>query len=339
MTSLSHHALLATLHETVPPALFSADALAGVRALLATLPGAPVEVTLLECHLGESLTVDLALGLNRHGFACFPFTPVTASNPTWARISALARATGAMDKLTRVWLEFDDIDQAWDRPPTPAVIVGIDGFPDACRSDADLTLLLDRVLEPLAGEPLDPGTRAIVRRCFARLPPAPAHIGDVGVYLSRGGAPIRLCVANLGDEEILTYLGEIGWQGKRDILARSLADTAHARADSPFPSYLLHIDVRDGVGSRVGLELMLDRRIQFAGALAEQALLAQLVERGLCSPDKRAALERWPGYTESEGRLCIRRVNSVKISCSGEGRLDAKAYLVVLHVAAASALA
>jgi len=345
MTRLSPAELLAKLEATVPRELVSERALAGLQATLGLFPRAPLEVFGLECRLGSDARVDLGIGLNHTSFGAFPFDELAERSPAWGRIAALARrsitpGTPVHRKLSRPWLELDD---AGSRPPAsgavplPAIVIGIDEFAAEARTPDGRALLLDEVLVPLAEE-LAPAARRVIERCFTALPPGPARVTDVGVFLSRG-SPIRVCIGNVRDDELPSLLAQIGWPGRTDVLARTLEDTADARQASPHPEFLVHLDVGAELLPRIGLEFLLERRVQLAGAIAEAALLDQLVARDLCSPDKRAALDRWPGHVlEPLGhgqRLGIRRLNSIKLVWDATGVVHAKAYLVMLDVTTA----
>ncbi len=71
-----------------------------------------------------------------------------------------------------------------------------------------------------------------------------------------------------------------------------------------------------------------------------RSLLTRLVEEGLCSPDKRDALLRWPGYdsfwtaperwplAEAGPRgFCVRALSHLKLACHPDREPEAKAYL------------
>ena len=343
MKRLSPADLLAKLEASLPRELVSERALAGLAATLAQLPGAPLEVFGLECRLGDDARVDLGIGLNHTSFGAFPFDALAERSPAWGRIAALARrsitpGTPVHRKLSRPWLELDhagSMPSASEAVPLPALVIGIDEFAAEVRTPEGRARLFDEVLLPLAEE-IAPAARLAIDRCFTELPPGPARVTDVGVFLSRG-APIRVCIGNVRDDELPSLLSRIGWPGRADVLAHVLDDTAEARRASPHPAFLVHLDVGAELLPRIGLEFMLERHVQLAGAIAEAALLDQLVARELCSPTKRAALERWPGHVvepHARGqRLCIRRLNSIKLVWDATGVVHAKAYLVMLEVA------
>jgi hypothetical protein len=346
MKSLSPAELLPRLEASVPRELVSPRALAGLTATLELFPHAPVDVVCLECRLGSEDQVDLAIGLNQRTFGAFGFVELAERSPAWSRIAALAQqsttpGTSIHGKLLRLWLELDDAGAGPpSRPgavPVPAVVVGIDEFPDAADTAEGRAQLFQGVLAPLAGE-VAPATLQAFDRCFTALPPGPACVTDVGVFLSRD-SPIRICIGNLRDDELPPYLARIGWPSHGDVLARILDATAQARSVSPRPSFLVHLDVGAELRPRIGLEFLFERQVQLAGAIAEAALLDVLVAQGWCLPHKRAALDRWPGHVvephAAGQRLCILRLNSIKLAWDAAGVVQAKAYLIVLHVAAA----
>ncbi|MBW3570477.1 MAG: hypothetical protein KY467_05180, partial [Gemmatimonadetes bacterium] len=101
---------------------------------------------------------------------------------------------------------------------------------------------------------------------------------------------------------------------------------------------MLHVDVLEGaLLPRLGLEYTLERSPQVHGGIAEGAFLDRLVECGLCAPERRDALQAWPGYEVHTLRhelwpsWLVRRVNCIKLVYEPGREPQAKAYLLAFH--------
>ena len=109
--------------------------------------------------------------------------------------------------------------------------------------------------------------------------------------LARDVSAVRVNVERLTPDQLPGYLKSVGWRHPTDeILA------LFARLFRYIDRIVVCLDVESTVHPRVGLECGFDchpsrefRRSQF---------LDYLVEQGLCTPDKAAALQSWPGRTQ-----------------------------------------
>jgi hypothetical protein len=323
------HPLSGTLDRVaphLPPALVSATALARVRDAAAWLPAALSNWLYLECRLRRVQAGDASLPAALGGVEA------------WRRAAALARAwadpgSPLARAVESVWLEFDldDASAAAGRPPAPGVFVDFTQEAFESGSPAERFALAEAALRPLLAGEMPDATARGVRRCFDALP-AGAYLLYVGVLLPRGTDLVRLCVIGLGEDALLSYLRDVGWAGAPDELRALTSELARAPE-------IVHLDVGpSGAPSpRVGLEYPFARRSQLRGAIDEVALLDHLVTRGLCTPEKRDALARWPGHAFDTMRhelwpsLVVRRVNHVKLVCDAGRPVRAKGYLAMNH--------
>lgn len=201
--------------------------------------------------------------------------------------------------ITRLWLEFDVPE------PTPGL------FAELADSDG-------------------------VSLSAARAVPAGGALRYIGVFPSRGTHAIRLCVTDLDDDGIVSYLTAIDWPGSIPALRRELAAMHAAHGASPG---IVDVDVQPSgaIGPVVGLEYLFRRDTQARGVLAELGLMDRLVERGLCTRERREALLAFPRsrYVTMPHELwesvLHQRVNHIKVTFAHDESLEAKAYLALGH--------
>ena len=347
----------------VPEALVPPDAMARAARAASHLPAGLSNWLYLECRLrANDSRVDLALNVDRRGrdvLAGRSAPPAAAlgdavrAHPAWARVGDLARrwadpASAIARAVESVWLEFD-LDRHGgddDDVPVPGVFVdfvetaigGDDGGDGGAAAEAG-TRLAGEALAPLLGGPLPDAAARRLHSCFAALPSG-AFVIYLGVMLSRpaAAAAVRLCVMGVeGRRALASFLRAAEWPGPADDVIELAAALAHA--DNGAGAAMVHLDVMPGGGVApvLGLEFTFTRRPQLDGRIAERGLLDALVARRLCDPAKRDALAGWPGYHigtlphELWPSLVIRRLNHVKVVCTPDGMVDAKAYLCFHH--------
>lgn len=195
-------------------------------------------------------------------------------------------------------------------------------------------------LEALTGRRASHAVRRCLSDCFARLP-LESGIPHVGFMTSRKLPTVRLCIAKLPTAAAAHFLAATA-----GIEGRDVADIARlaSLSDGPggplyIPMLHLDIDERRGFLPRVGMERQFARTCQLIGRIGarEQSLLDVLTARGLCAPDKRDALLKWPGCSvammphELWWSLIERRVNHVKFVYGTDSGIEAKGYLFAKH--------
>jgi hypothetical protein len=183
----------------------------------------------------------------------------------------------------------------------------------------------------LMGRPPSNPQRDLILACLAALPPH-AVLLYVFSLKARGSDAVRLEIFGLEPAEIRDYL-RVTAPG----IAPCVAETAPLFQD--VERLHLSFDVTEEILPRIGLEGSFPRQPRREPRW--EGLLARLVERGLCSPEKRDALFAWPGYdtfwTAAERwpvdelgprGSCIRALSHVKVVCRPDRDPEAKAYLV-----------
>lgn len=340
-------AVLEALGSAVPDMLVERRARDRLASLAARLP-APLSAHLyLECRLSEEAAhTDLILQVLESGREILarenPVLLVGHGDASgaggWDRLERFCRCWGnpsselfgAVDSL---WLEFDDrgAELAVGALPVPGVFLELSRpLRTASADPAEHSRRLLRHLGTLLNRAPASASSDALARCLRHLPEG-ARLAYLGSFPERGAA-LRLCLAGLSGASIPTYLTEVGWAGDPRALWRSLSPLHDAA-----PVGLLHLDIEDRVLPRVGFEHTFARRPQRNGRIAEQDFLAELVLCGLCTEERRIALESVPGWESAAlahqlwPSVILRRINHVKTVYVAEHLKEAKAYLSLQH--------
>ncbi|HYO48415.1 MAG TPA: hypothetical protein VEW94_01080 [Chloroflexia bacterium] len=351
---------LRPLIPNLPPALISPEAFARITETAGALPGSlAVSVFGFECKLGEEapladfqLQATAAFNARRSIANIASTAPHLLAHPIWQRLREFAvewsdPASPMHLPLYNLWLEFD-MEGPPSQPPVPSVFFGLrteepggemgnrqylESLPSICLHA--LGLLRGNRVPDAVGDTL---TRSMV------LLPHNARVGFVGAMLPRDIDAFRLIINGLDKETIPGYLERIGWTGPIQELAAAL------EATTPFSDYLwLNVDVGEAVYPKVSWECYIHRQSRNSADLPRwQALLDFLVERGMCTPEKREAMLLYPGIQTAEEsgefwpeslRLLsrvlgplgfssfIRGIHHIKVVFQPGKPLEAKAYL------------
>jgi hypothetical protein len=244
-----------------------------------------------------------------------------------------AEPGGPFRPLSAVWLEFD-LDSEPLGLPVPTVCAKL--LPETATE-----WVLDCLLPALHGRPLDSAQPACVARCLAAMPPSATLLYAFSL-LSRGsGDTLRLEIAGLDSGGILGYLRTVApetlpWASEGIALLAG-AERLH-----------LSFDIGYEAGHEAGHGVL--PRIGIAGSFARlphrepgwRTLFDRLVDRGLCSAEKRdAALawpghdsfwtapDRWPAAPQAVAFHCVRSLSHVKVVCQPDCEPEAKVYLML----------
>jgi hypothetical protein len=312
---------LAVARPHLAPPLLDERSVDRLQAVSPYLPGDCLSI--LETRLGPGRAgVDLAQRLE---------TPSQARRLMAAPLPAHLRAflarwsepAGGFAAIPCVWIELD-LDRDRSGLPTPVVCARL---PLA----VEIGWLLESLWPAIHGQPLTAAQRHLVRKCWEQIPTSASLLYAFSL-LSRGGGAVRMEICGLEADQIRGYLRRIG-----------LAEIAEVEAAVPLFSHVerLHLsfDIGSEILSRIGIEG------SFAGRPEREPrwrdLFTLLVDRGLCTPEKRAAVFAWPGYdsfwTAPESwpeaadlrTVCVRGLSHVKVVCRPGRELEAKAYLTL----------
>jgi hypothetical protein len=125
--------------------------------------------------------------------------------------------------------------------------------------------------------------------CIQKIPRG-ASLFQVGTMLSRSTNDVRLYINKIHPRKIIPYLNALGWSDKNNEFQSLIADIER-RAER----FVLSYDVSNrGIGPRIGLECSFEEN-RYHEETRWEHLFNYLVEKGICLPEKRDALLRYPG--------------------------------------------
>jgi hypothetical protein len=300
--------------------LVDPPALERLRVLARQLPGNALAA--LEARLAPGRgAVDLSLRITRPGQARWLAERLQSQHLQtlllrWAE-------EGKTSPVSSLWLEFD-LGREAGSMPSPVVCASL-------RDRAEPGWIAGSLLPSLHGKPLADRQRELVESCCAAIPEE-ARLLYVFSLLPRGNDEVRLEILGLDLQSVIRYL-------------RQTAPHAVDPAAEILPLFetmeRLHVslDIGERISSRIGIEGSFRRLPHREPGWRE--IFARLVERGLCSPEKRDAVFAWPGYdsfwTAPEawpagagqvGLACVRSLSHVKVVSSPGQEPEAKVYLL-----------
>ncbi|NMG05525.1 hypothetical protein [Brasilonema sp. UFV-L1] len=338
-------------HQLVTPEAFSQ-----IQTVARMLP--PLSETLLECRLGaHSSTVDFSVlvtpcdgsreilaGLNP---AIMP--DIILTNPVWRRIRDFCihwyePNSLLSENVDSAWLEFD-VDAQVPKVPIPSFFFCFKNLQEEISSTKTQRQTVETALSFLNGTELSPQIKQNLAICSDSLPVG-SQILYIGAMLSRKLEAVRVNVTGIPEEELLAYLTKIGWK----YSVSELKEIIHILSDFS-DVIILNFDVGNVIFPKIGIECELikkDPRIEPRW----QLFLDYLVEKGLCTPEKRDAFLSWSGYSHKKSHpelwpthlsklssflgargssVFFRRLNHIKIVYQPNTSLEAKGYLSFSH--------
>lgn len=351
-----HSTLTESLDVLLPnlePTLVTPDAILSLKALAGNL--APIlrggfecrlfedapEVDLQQCIVGE----ENELVLLRELIATAISEGGETAHVGWFRLNDflaewLSSSSPGANRITEIWLEFD-IDKSQARVPIPAIFFGLQqDVSPATQTYALATKSLDLLLGDLGWCDWQDN----LYRCFKSCPDG-VFISHIGVMLSRNAPALRVNVKRLQPQLLIPYLQEIGWQHEIDEL-EALMKQLFGLVDR----ITVCLDVGKQIYPQIGLECIFLNQPDSESRW--NTFFNYLVEQGLCEPEKRDALLKWPGFTnpinaqapwpnnlivdsllQPRERFSVfeRRLSHIKISWRKQRPLLAKAYLWFEH--------
>lgn len=343
--------------------LVSPEALSHIQTLARMLP--PLSEALLECRLGANTSTvdfsvlatasdgsrDILAGFNSH----ITLPDIILTNPVWNCIRNFCLHWHEPNSLLSenvalIWLEFD-VDGQLPEVPVPSFFFRLKHFrSDHCSTRAsDITdaqqQTTETALSLLFGGSISPQIKQNLAICLDSLPVG-AQFLYIGAMLSRQLEAVRVNVIGISEEKLLAYLTKIGWKYSVSEL-KEIIQILSGFVDT----IVLNFDVGNILFPKIGIEcefLKKNPRIEPRW----QLFLDYLVERGLCTPEKRDALLNWPGYSHEKSHpelwpsnlskvssflgargssVFFRRLNHIKIVYQPGRSLEAKGYLSFGH--------
>jgi len=352
MTESLSSTLRAVVNPYIPPALISSEHLEQISATVQHLPAPITTFFGYECRLQESsaradflLCVYPNIGRQILAGEDNLLEENIFSVPSWNLIRSFAQewanpASLFANKILNMWLEFD-IDESSSAIPIPSVFFKPENNAIAPGKDYQW---LKQALLVLRGQPLSENIMSCLTDCVEALP-STGYAFQVAAMFSRPTNFLRLCLRNIEPLEIPLYLERVGWKGNQETL-KELVNWLSERVNK----ITLNLDVGDEVLPTIGLECYFN----FDTTVYEriESFLDELVEKGLCLPEKRDGLlayfglvhqginsEDWPLYLKWESvfykkeKISVfwRFLHHIKFVLRPEGRLEVKAYLRVNH--------
>ncbi|NJN68432.1 MAG: hypothetical protein HC884_17815 [Chloroflexaceae bacterium] len=356
---------LQTLFPYVPEALVSRQCLEQMHAIGELLPGALTDFFGFECRLGTpDQTADFLLCVEvvdrqrevlaglRPGI---DLSPTLLEHPVWQQIRNFSLtwadpASVLHEKALNVWLEFDMAELEGSRLalPVPSAFLGSRHICNtATPNEAHQHTWITRTALPLlTGQHLPEPVENRLIEAIQRLPAGP-HIFQLGAMVARKPPFVRICITRMDPQQVPPYLEAIGWPGTTDELGRLVEEL-----DGLVDRIDVDLDISEQISPRVGLECSFDPKQSPEYEPRWYPFLAYLVEKSLCTSDKRDALlrysgfaheqsdpDRWPAALRKASKLMgsqflsiiTRGLNHVKIVYQSGRPLEAKAYLYVNH--------
>lgn len=186
---------------------------------------------------------------------------------------------------------------------------------------------------------------ARLRGCFEACQSG-GYVGHIGVMLARPTPWLRVNLKNIRVEAVSAVLNLVGWRGDFRELGTWLPALA-----SFTDGITVCLDVGSEISPRLGLECAVQERPGWENRSA--AFLGKLIAKGLCTPEKSAALLAWPGCTDPRdlpgpwprelARLALlqspgyftaihRDISHVKVTLAPGREPEAKVYFGFNHV-------
>lgn len=361
----SMHETIALAGAWVPGNLIDPAVLARIEACSRRLPDA-FSSYYLECRLGDGdprvdllasilATASVARTPDPAGAAGQPGDGLAAAldqldgnAPGWGQVGRFVHtwrdpASLLHRRIPLIWLEFDDMHRA-ARDAVPGACFHLCLDSDYLRQtghralpaegpeqpEAVLRAALDVLLEPA----LPAAAARALYTCLAALAPGERMI-HVSAMLARTPASIKL-YGRAPAPALADYLQRIGWPGRAGDLEGLLRRfcTRSTIDDDVYFDLAIDEQLTPYIGivfSQLQLDAAARRDPQ------RRALLALLVDAGLCTPEKRDALLAWPGsarvrYAGASAPARLRRWLDLKVGQRPGRALEAKAYLGFMPV-------
>ncbi len=343
-------------HQLVTPEAFSQ-----IQTVARMLP--PSSETFFECRLGaNSSTVDFSVLLTPQDGSCEilaglnpgAMPDIIFTHPVWRRIRDFCLHWYEPNSLlsqniNHIGLEFD-VDGQLPKVPIPSFFFG---FEDLIKNTStrkyDISAqkqTIETALSLLYGASILPQTKQNIDICLDSLPIG-SQVLHIGAMLSRKLDAVRVNVTGILEENLSAYLTEIGWKNP----VSELKEIIHVLS-SLSDIIVITFDVGNVVFPKIGIECKLikkNSRIEPKW----QLFLDYLVEKGLCTPDKRDAFLSWGGYLQEKSHpelwpsnlskvssflgargssVFFRRLNHIKIVYQPDSSIEAKGYISFCNV-------
>lgn len=321
--------------------LVSENASSSICQLTQSLPYFPISG--IECRLGKQKDrVDFQGNIDTYtqDFASY-FQTIPDLNYLHSFCQEWSQPDSFLQKIVHdLWLEFDVYNQAQESfNPCIFIAINNDLQPTIDSLEACISLLSNSLDENL---PIQ--TIKNFKSCYSLLPEE-AEITHLGLMSSRAVKTIRVNLKGIPIQGLGKYLQRIGWPGQCHHFESIVHDIA-----GYIDHHTITLDIGETISPRIGMECFFNQQPSLEPRWF--AFLDSLVERGICTPQKRDALLAWPGMTQKSEQpeawpedlywndlllgsdaysLFWRSISLIKIVYQAHRPLSAKGYLAFGH--------
>lgn len=338
---------LRAIRSQIPLSLVNEDGLGRIEEILNSFPAELSNFWGLEIRLNhETPLADVLFQIKRDTLGHLLLAGIKQEDselnllcdqyPFWADLRKLALAwaekektgeDGLLDRhLLNLWLEFDTEALLAGHSPLellaqPSVFFGFNSRELNFSEQASFLAQISALFPPhsLLGDTLLPFLRGI---------PAPGKLFQLGTMLGRPTGDLRVCVNDLGPEQIPDWLSDLGWEGDQEALSRLLK-----RLSPMTRNFAIDLNLTPkGPAQKIGIECYLQK--------PEETFLDLLQDITLCIAEKCQALLAYCGTTNLPGSrrrskdgaqqyMLSRYIHHIKLGFQGSQVTDTKAYLAV----------
>lgn len=219
--------------------------------------------------------------------------------PEWQQVRKLALEWAdphsiLYNNVLGLWFEFDTTESS---PETPVPCMFIAAVPLSMNTPEDrqkCMWLTQTALPLLTGQTLSEKLEQRVFQAIQQLPEG-ASLMNVGAMIARSTNGVRLIITRIQPTQVLSYLSSIGWTDKNEDLPQLLEELTQQVS-----RIVLHINItEDGVDEKIGIECSFSHD-QYNLETRWTNFFDYLVKKGVCLPEKRAALLQFPGVEQED---------------------------------------
>jgi len=195
-----------------------------------------------------------------------------------------------------MWFEFDMVENSSDTP-IPCIFLHTSPLHITTEGEKEkLRWLTKKALPLLTGKKIPENIEQNVFQAIQKLPKN-ALVMDAGVMLSRPMPGVRLIIARIQPDQVISYLKELGWSEEDEQLQLLVKDL-----EQQISRMVLHITITEnGIDKKIGLEC------SFAPDMFHlenrwQSFFNYLIKKGLCLAEKKDALLQFMGVEQEDAQ-------------------------------------
>lgn len=244
------------------------------------------------------------------------------------------------DKVLGLWFEFDVLDSNSEKL-IPNIFLQIKKTRIDTKKDLKKFKWITKTAIPLLkGKTLSETTKKNLIKAVKNLPKGTSLI-HVGTMLSRKKEGVRIVINRIKPKQVIPYLKSVGWSEESEKLSDLLKDL-----EDYVTRLVLHLNIGKKIDQKIGLECSFSEN-KYHQETGWQEFLEYLVEKDLCSSQKKEALLSFPGVQQEDlsdnfdmetymiapkiknknySSALVRYLSHIKIVYNSDHSLEAKAY-------------